>query len=160
MTFITHGFQVSVVSDVQERVRDFKITFALYVKKIFISWVCKVCYTERVYKALNFILFVNMCSHVCQKILSTHFIPQWVRWRSHNKKTKWQKEKHTNKKQLRKTVLIHLQLHMLFMLTKFRSWRGVIDTTLCDKVCQWLVTGQWSSPVLRFPHPIKLTATI
>ena len=22
-----------------------------------------------------------------------------------------------------------------------RSWRGVIDTTLCDKVCQWLATG-------------------
>jgi hypothetical protein len=30
MTFITHGFQVSVVSDVRERVRDFRITFALY----------------------------------------------------------------------------------------------------------------------------------
>jgi len=27
-----------------------------------------------------------------------------------------------------------------------RSWRGVLDTTLCDKVCQWLVTGQWISP--------------
>jgi hypothetical protein len=26
------------------------------------------------------------------------------------------------------------------------SWRGVLDTTLCDKVCQWLVTGQWFSP--------------
>ena len=24
---------------------------------------------------------------------------------------------------------------------KFRSWRGVLDTTLCDKVCQWLATG-------------------
>jgi hypothetical protein len=34
MTFITHGFQVSVVSDVRERVRDFRITFALYVKKV------------------------------------------------------------------------------------------------------------------------------
>ena len=27
-----------------------------------------------------------------------------------------------------------------------RSWRGVLDTTLCDIVCQWLVTGQWFSP--------------
>jgi hypothetical protein len=26
-----------------------------------------------------------------------------------------------------------------------RSWRGVLDTTLCDKVCQWLATGQWFS---------------
>jgi hypothetical protein len=22
-------------------------------------------------------------------------------------------------------------------------WRGVLDTTLCDKVCQWLSTGRW-----------------
>ena len=24
-----------------------------------------------------------------------------------------------------------------------RSWRGVIDTTLCDNICQWLAAGQW-----------------
>jgi len=27
-----------------------------------------------------------------------------------------------------------------------RSWRGVLDTTLCDKVCQSLVLGGWFSP--------------
>ena len=27
-----------------------------------------------------------------------------------------------------------------------RSWQGVLDTTLCDQVCQWLVKGQWFSP--------------
>ena len=26
------------------------------------------------------------------------------------------------------------------------SWWGVLDTTLCDKVCQWLVAGLWFSP--------------
>ena len=26
-----------------------------------------------------------------------------------------------------------------------RSWRGVLDTTLCDKVFQWLAAGQWFS---------------
>jgi len=26
-----------------------------------------------------------------------------------------------------------------------RSWRGVLDTTLCDKVCQWLTAGWWFS---------------
>ena len=25
-------------------------------------------------------------------------------------------------------------------------WWGVLDTTLCDKVCQWLVTDRWFSP--------------
>ena len=24
--------------------------------------------------------------------------------------------------------------------------RGVLDTTLCDKVCQWLAAGRWFSP--------------
>jgi hypothetical protein len=24
--------------------------------------------------------------------------------------------------------------------------RGVLDTILCDKVCQWLATGRWFSP--------------
>jgi len=27
-----------------------------------------------------------------------------------------------------------------------RSWRGVIDTTLCEKVWPWLATGRWFSP--------------
>jgi hypothetical protein len=35
-----------------------------------------------------------------------------------------------------------------------RSWRGVLDTTLCDKVCLLFAAGRW------FPPPIKLTATI
>jgi len=26
------------------------------------------------------------------------------------------------------------------------AWWGVLDTTLCDKVCQWLATGWWFSP--------------
>jgi hypothetical protein len=30
-----------------------------------------------------------------------------------------------------------------------RSWRGVLDTTLCDKVCQWLVTGRWFYPDIQ-----------
>ena len=40
--------------------------------------------------------------------------------------------------------------------------RGVIDTTLCDKVCQWLATGRWFSPgtLDLVSSTIKLTATI
>ena len=26
------------------------------------------------------------------------------------------------------------------------SWRDLLNTTLCDKVCQWLTTGRWFSP--------------
>ena len=36
--------------------------------------------------------------------------------------------------------------HHLSCEFEFRSWRGVLDVTLCDKVCQWLATGQWYSP--------------
>ena len=38
--------------------------------------------------------------------------------------------------------------------------RGELDTTLYDKVCQWLATGHGFLCVLRFPPPIKLNATI
>ena len=41
-----------------------------------------------------------------------------------------------------------------------RSWRGVLDITLCDKVCQWLAAGPGYLRVLRFPPPIKLTTTM
>jgi hypothetical protein len=27
-----------------------------------------------------------------------------------------------------------------------RSWRGVVDATLWDQVCQWLSAGRWFSP--------------
>jgi hypothetical protein len=39
----------------------------------------------------------------------------------------------------------------------FNNWRGVLDTTLCDKVYQWLAIGWWFS---RFPQPIKLIGLI
>ena len=35
------------------------------------------------------------------------------------------------------------------------SWQDVLDTTLCDKVCQWQVSSFLQ--VLWFPPPIKLT---
>ena len=27
-----------------------------------------------------------------------------------------------------------------------QPWRGVLDTILCDKACQWLAAGRWFSP--------------
>jgi hypothetical protein len=33
--------------------------------------------------------------------------------------------------------------------------RGVIDTTLCDKFCQWFATVRGFLQVLRFPPPNK-----
>jgi hypothetical protein len=30
---------------------------------------------------------------------------------------------------------------------EFRSWRGVLDTTLCNEICQWLATLRCFSPV-------------
>jgi ABC-type dipeptide/oligopeptide/nickel transport system permease component len=42
---------------------------------------------------------------------------------------------------------------MLWVRTQFR-W-GVLDTTLCDKVCQWLATGRWFSPGSSVSSSIK-----
>ena len=41
-----------------------------------------------------------------------------------------------------------------------RSWRGVLNTTLCDEVCQWLAATGSFFRALQFPPPIKLTVTI
>jgi hypothetical protein len=41
-----------------------------------------------------------------------------------------------------------------------RSWRGVLDTTLCDKVVSDLRQVGGFPWVLRFPPPMKLTTTI
>ena len=35
------------------------------------------------------------------------------------------------------------------------SWRSVLDTIICDKVCQWPATSRWCSPGTP---PLKLTA--
>jgi len=29
---------------------------------------------------------------------------------------------------------------------EFRSWRDVLDTTVCDKVCQWFAADRWYYP--------------
>ena len=36
-----------------------------------------------------------------------------------------------------------------------RSWRGILDTTLCDKVCQLIVAGQWFSTGTPVPSTNK-----
>jgi hypothetical protein len=36
---------------------------------------------------------------------------------------------------------------------KSRSWQGVLDTTLCDKGCQWLETSLW------FSHGTRVSST-
>jgi hypothetical protein len=58
MTFITYGFKgFSGIGHTREDPR-FRITFALYVKKIFIS---RVCYTERVYNVQKKKIYPSVC---------------------------------------------------------------------------------------------------
>ena len=56
--------------------------------------------------------------------------------------------KFTRKK--RKTILktMHVDYFRISDQKKkaHRSWRGVLDTTLCDQVCHLLATGQWFFP--------------
>ena len=38
---------------------------------------------------------------------------------------------------------IYYVVHHFYCEFESRSWWGVLDTTLCDKVCHWLVAGWW-----------------
>jgi len=40
------------------------------------------------------------------------------------------------------------------------SWRVVLYTTLCYKICQWLAASWWFYPGTLVSPPIKLIATI
>jgi len=41
--------------------------------------------------------------------------------------------------------LLKVALNTFKQAMQSRSWRGVLDTALCDKVCQWLGAGRWLS---------------
>jgi len=42
-----------------------------------------------------------------------------------------------------------------------RTWWGVLNAELYDKVCQWLAAGRWvSQQVIRFPNQLKPRAEI
>ena len=43
-------------------------------------------------------------------------------------------------------VAVQSVLSLLKLWVWTRSWRGVLNTTLCDKVCQWLASVWWFSP--------------
>jgi hypothetical protein len=36
-----------------------------------------------------------------------------------------------------------------------RSWRSILNTTLCDKVCQWLAADRWYSPTINCWNTLK-----
>ena len=42
--------------------------------------------------------------------------------------------------------LCNLCLASLKLRVPTQSLRGALDTTFCDKICQWLATGRWFSP--------------
>ena len=44
-------------------------------------------------------------------------------------------------------ISVYYHLSCVF---KACSWRGVLDTTAYDKVCQWLAAGRWFSPSTSF----------
>ena len=73
MTFISHGFRVSVVSGVRERVRDLGSPLRFMLRRSSLVECVSVLHGTCLQCAEIF-LFISMCSHVCQKILSIHFI--------------------------------------------------------------------------------------
>jgi hypothetical protein len=43
-------------------------------------------------------------------------------------------------------LTFNIYLHTDWLKVRMPLRRGVLDATLCDKVCQWLATGRWFSP--------------
>ena len=45
-------------------------------------------------------------------------------------------------------TMIHRCYFCIYIYSEFesRSWGNVLDTTVCNKVCEWLATGRWFSP--------------
>ena len=43
------------------------------------------------------------------------------------------------------TTYATIAYHHLSCEFKYRSWWGLLDTRLCDKICQWLAAGRWFS---------------
>jgi hypothetical protein len=74
MTFITHGFWVSVVLDVRERVQDLGAHLRFMLRRSSLVECVSVLHGTCLQCAYYF-LSISMSSHVCQQILSTHFIP-------------------------------------------------------------------------------------
>jgi hypothetical protein len=60
-------------------------------------------------------------------------------------------------------IIFEIKILILFVENwklKATTWWYSIYSTLCDQVCHWLVEVGGFLCVLRFPPPIKLTATI
>jgi hypothetical protein len=50
--------------------------------------------------------------------------------------------------------MLQLWIHMEVCHKKLK-WQGVLDTTLCDKVCQWHATCRWFLPGIPVPFTNK-----
>jgi hypothetical protein len=61
------------------------------------------------------------------------------------------------------SIFIHsflCRLELILCVFEFHSRQGVLETTLCNKICQWLAAGWWFSLGTWLPPPIKLTAML
>jgi hypothetical protein len=105
----------------------------------FFKWIFRKCWKKNcVWQGLFYTQYINNCIFVCIK--NNRFMgPPWT-WSYGNLICNY----------LCNQCLSPL---MLWVRTLFR--RGVLNTTLCDKVCKWLVAGQWFSPITPVPSTNK-----
>jgi len=116
----------------------FKLNFA--VKVVICKW--KIIFTARIAKWVFFPKNTCIIFKTFKKRL----------WKIVNKQTKQLLYKHNRGHRGRDHMVVGFTTtcaisayHHLSCEFKSRWWRGVLDTTLCDKACQWLAAGQWFS---------------
>jgi hypothetical protein len=74
MTFITHGFRISVVSDVRERIRDLVSPLRFMIRRFSLVECVSVLHGTCLQCVEYFFSSISMCSHVCQEILRVHIL--------------------------------------------------------------------------------------
>ena len=73
------------------------------------------------------------------------YFMQQIKTKSKTATPQKNEKKRKKPRQIQQATLVYKNTQHILSIVWPR--RGVLDTTLCGKVCQWLATGLWFSPV-------------
>jgi hypothetical protein len=124
------------------------ITFLVYI------YIKKILFVGQIFKTVqqqknNWVskLTLNINTLLYRHIGNTNYIVYDKCW--HHIIWFWGRHCHDRMVVAFTTTSVHVPMHSVPISTEVVSSnptrRGVLDTTLCDKICRWLAAGQWFS---------------